>query len=451
MSTNIKEDKEPDNNSGVAIESEADTTQSRGSGKGKKFLRNIKTNKKTFIYMAFLLLAAVVLGNYVVNKLVGGQEEGVGGFSSVNDDVSLNYDAQNNLVEQDYLSEEAFSHVKKDEELSVKAAQIDGESFFSKTIVSETDSSPFIAPIIPEEKKTSLITPDADIKNKTPSIFLTDPTVDNKYTGPIINNKPTRAFLQQEKRARDDYEAVMQSKLSEYQSLLDKTTEISDGSAGYFDFTEPEPETAVNNPDGSLVDGKPAILTALPTPLKTKKDINVGDVLYARLAFNLNTDFKTDVIAHVVSDDELSDAILIGSIEHNTQFDKMVLNFNSIQINGAVKPFKAIAIDIDSDLAGIADDVDNHYFQRFVMPILLGGVSTAADLFIKQGTSTTTPSTSDDVVSKTYTGGDKQIAAGMIQGGVDVLKTVFSKQSQRPITVLKNKKRLLKIIALSSI
>jgi hypothetical protein len=31
----------------------------------------------------------------------------------------------------------------------------------------------------------------------------------------------------------------------------------------------------------------------------------------------------------------------------------MVLTFNSIDINGTIKPFKAIAIDIDSDLAGV--------------------------------------------------------------------------------------------------
>jgi hypothetical protein len=197
------------------------------------------------------------------------------------------------------------------------------------------------------------------------------------------------------------------------------------------------------NTDSSIKD--------LNTKDNAKKDIYVGDVLYARLAFNLNTDFKTDVIAHVVSDNQLSDATLIGAMEHNAQFDKMVLTFNSIDINGTIKPFKAIAIDIDSDLAGVADDVDNHYFQRLVLPVLLGSMGKAADVYINQGIKTTTPSSSDDVVSKTYEGGDKQVIAGLLTGGVDILKTIFLKGSNRPITVFKSKKRLLKIIALSSI
>ncbi|MBW5288883.1 hypothetical protein [Abyssogena phaseoliformis symbiont] len=71
----------------------------------------------------------------------------------------------------------------------------------------------------------------------------------------------------------------------------------------------------------------------------TKKDIYVGDVFYARLAFNLNTDFQTTVIAHIVSDNKLSDATLIGAMEHNAMFDKMVLTFNNIDIDGITKPF----------------------------------------------------------------------------------------------------------------
>lgn len=76
----------------------------------------------------------------------------------------------------------------------------------------------------------------------------------------------------------------------------------------------------------------------------------------------------------------------------------------------------------------------------------------AADLYINQGINRTTPSTNDDIVSQTYEGGDKQVIAGLLKGGVNVLKTVFSKgENLPPITVFKSKKSLLKIIALSSI
>lgn len=414
-----------------------ETEKSNKTGRFYRLKGNLAKNKKHFFIMTAFLLVAAFLGHYIVGMISDKQGDNanvVGGISS-SAPLGIEFVKDGNLIEKEKLTNLIFDNVKKDERSSVKSAKSSGVSFIAKVVAKE--------PLIASLPKTN-----KQIKKKSKSIASFDKT-NSTVKPPANKRKETLSYQAQQTPSvqTNTNHDVLQSKLIEYQNLLKTIVEPSGKEAGYYDFTEVD-----NNPN-SIVNNKnpdPSIKNLNPKN-NAKKDIYVGDVLYARLAFNLNTDFKTDVIAHVVSDNQLSDATLIGAMEHNAQFDKMVLTFNSIDINGTIKPFKAIAIDIDSDLAGVADDVDNHYFQRLVLPVLLGSMGSAADVYINQGIKTTTPSSSDDVVSKTYEGGDKQVIAGLLTGDVDILKTIFLKKSNRPITVFKSKKRLLKIIALSSI
>lgn len=409
------------------------------TGRFYRLKGNLAKNKKTFFVMTAFLLVTAFLGHYIVGMISDRQRDNtnvVGGISSIDSSTPLGVEfvKDDTLIEKEKLTNLIFDNVKKDEINSVKSAKISGDNFIAK--------------VVAKEPLKELLITSKQIKKKSKSISSFDNT-DSTVNTPANKRKKTLSYQAQQTTSvqTNTNHDVLQNKLTEYQNLLKAVVEPSGKEAGYYDFTEVD-----NNPN-SIVNNKntgPSIKN-LNTKNNAKKDIHVGDVLYARLAFNLNTDFKTDVIAHVVSDNQLEGATLIGAMEHNAQFDKMVLTFNNIDINGIIKPFKAIAIDIDSDLAGVADDVDNHYFQRLVLPVLLGSMGNAADVYINQGIKTTTPSSSDDVVSKTYEGGDKQIIAGLLTGGVDILKTIFLKESNRPITVFKSKKRLLKIIALSSI
>ncbi|VVH67042.1 hypothetical protein BSPLISOX_2766 [uncultured Gammaproteobacteria bacterium] len=401
-------------------------SQTQKTGIFSNLKQNLNTNKKIFFTMAVFLAVAVFFGNYIISKISGGQGDGSGGISNIDKEgkvpVGVNFN-DGALVQKDKLTDLIFDSFEEDEASSVKGAKQNGDSFITKAVEA----------VVKENKENPIVVP---LKNK----------IDNTPNKPVVLFGVEKRVVPQTPQQTNENNESLQNKLTEYKNLLKAVVSPSGKAAGYYDFTE---DNNTPNPISTTSESTP------PTIKKylDKKDnyIRVGDVLYARLAFNLNTDFKTEVIAHIVSNDKLSDATLIGAMEHNSQFDKMVLTFNSIDINGTIKPFKAIAIDIDSDLAGVADDVNNHYFQRLVLPVLLGGMGKAADVYINQGITTTTPSSSSDIISKTYKGGDKQVITGLITGGVDVLKTIFLKGSTRPITVFKSKKRLLKIIALSSI
>lgn len=90
-----------------------------------------------------------------------------------------------------------------------------------------------------------------------------------------------------------------------------------------------------------------------------------GTIEYAQLMTEANSDTPSPIMAQVVSG-PLSGSRLLGSFE--TMQDLLVLNFNSIVVDGIVHPTQALALDPDTASAGMATDIDRRYFRRIVLP-----------------------------------------------------------------------------------
>jgi intracellular multiplication protein IcmE len=124
--------------------------------------------------------------------------------------------------------------------------------------------------------------------------------------------------------------------------------------------------------------------------------IPAGEINYAQLLIEANSDIPGPIMAQLVSG-PLKGARLIGSF--STAQEHLVLNFNSIVIDGLNQPIQAVAIDPNTTLPGVATEVDKRYFSRVLLPAaarFLEGVGSA----IAEDTETTVTVSGDTVIEQ---------------------------------------------------
>jgi intracellular multiplication protein IcmE len=124
--------------------------------------------------------------------------------------------------------------------------------------------------------------------------------------------------------------------------------------------------------------------------------IPAGDINYAQLLTEANSDVPGPVLAQLVSG-SLAGARLLGQFLLKDEY--LVLSFNSIIIDGINQPIAAVAIDPSTTLPGVASDVDHKYWQRVFLPAaakFLEGIGSA----IAQDSETTVTVSGDTVIEE---------------------------------------------------
>lgn len=92
--------------------------------------------------------------------------------------------------------------------------------------------------------------------------------------------------------------------------------------------------------------------------------IPAGTILYATLETGINSDVAGVPIMAQVRRGALKGARLIGNFKRSD--DYVVLQFASgTSPQGSPLKMNGVAVDVGTRMAGVADDVDNHYFQRY--------------------------------------------------------------------------------------
>jgi intracellular multiplication protein IcmE len=92
--------------------------------------------------------------------------------------------------------------------------------------------------------------------------------------------------------------------------------------------------------------------------------IPAGTILYATLETGINSDVAGIPIMAEVRRGALKGARLIGNFKRSD--DYVVLQFSSgTSPQGAPLKMNGVAVDIGTRMAGVADDVNRHYFQRY--------------------------------------------------------------------------------------
>lgn len=199
---------------------------------------------------------------------------------------------------------------------------------------------------------------------------------------------------------------------------------------GYSETKPSESWLAVSSKDSnvnSLVQKVDLSLATKPTE-KTTMIIKSGERAYVNIETATNTDEPSTVIAQLLSGKALG-MTLFGEVTQNKNYT-ISIKFNKINLpNGTSADINAMAVDPQTGRTSIKGDVDSKIFERFVLPMVAGGLGAYGDIMSKQGTVTTmnpltgTPSTTTAAMT------GSQIKNASIGTGVKSVTALITSES----------------------
>lgn len=145
-----------------------------------------------------------------------------------------------------------------------------------------------------------------------------------------------------------------------------------------------------------------------------------GTIEYAQLLTEANSDVPGPVLAQVVSG-PLKDSRLIGSFSVGTGY--LILNFNTIIIDGIDYSVSAVAIDPETTLPGVITSVDQRYFRRVILPGAAAFIEGLAEAISDSETTTITINGADGTTTTNTTGAidnDQEVASGIEEVGEEL-------------------------------
>lgn len=159
--------------------------------------------------------------------------------------------------------------------------------------------------------------------------------------------------------------------------------------------------------------------------------ISMGQVIYAQLLNELNSDVPTPVLAHVLSG-PLRGGRALGEFE--VQDEYLVITFDYIVKDDITYTIDAIALDPETTLGGMKSHVDKHYWTRVILPAasrFISGFAEAATqtetTAVADGGGGAIQSTEDLNTREELMSGVKEAADGVVE--------ILDEGVDRPITV----------------
>ena len=134
--------------------------------------------------------------------------------------------------------------------------------------------------------------------------------------------------------------------------------------------------------DGEFEDGDDLDLESEPEVL-----FPAGEIAYAQLLTEANTDAPGPVLAEVMSGPLKGNRVL-GSFEAHDEY--LTLNFDTIVIDGQSLTIDAVALDPATTLPGMATEVDHRYFKRIVLPAAAAFIEGVSEAVAESGLTTIT-------------------------------------------------------------
>lgn len=140
--------------------------------------------------------------------------------------------------------------------------------------------------------------------------------------------------------------------------------------------------------------------------------VPAGTIEYAQLMLEANSDVDGPILAQVVSG-PLAGGRLIGSFEMREEY--LVLNFDTVVIDGISHDVDAVAINPDTANVGMATDVDHRYLTRIILPAAASFIEGMASAIAEtgneqtsvQGVGTTTSAPEPDAKEELLKGVEK--------------------------------------------
>ena len=141
-----------------------------------------------------------------------------------------------------------------------------------------------------------------------------------------------------------------------------------------------------------------------------------GSIEYAQILTAVSTDAPGPVLAQIVSG-PLQGARALGTFD--VTYNYLVLNFETVVIDGVDYSAEAVALDPKTTLPGVVTNIDRRYMTRVVLPAAAEFVEGFADALARSGQ--TTVSVTGDTVTETNSTDDldtdEAVAAGVEEAG----------------------------------
>lgn len=211
--------------------------------------------------------------------------------------------------------------------------------------------------------------------------------------------------------------ALAEAMSAQMQSILQTQNEITVGQRNMTDADFLENLHQAELEDGEFADGEFADGEFEDEELEPKILFPAGEIAYAQLLTEANTDAPGPVLAEVMSGPLKGNRIL-GTFEAQDEY--LTLTFDTIVIDGRSLTIDAIALDPATTLPGMATEVDHRYFKRIVLPAAAAFIEGVSEAVAESGLTTITIE-GDTVAEETADADTEQeIAAGLEEVGEEL-------------------------------
>ena len=194
------------------------------------------------------------------------------------------------------------------------------------------------------------------------------------------------------------------------------------------------------NDDGSIATDK-------EKAAKEKLIVPAGNIAYAQLLNDLNSDVDGPALAQVMSG-PFEGGRAIGDFEKQDEY--ITLNFKRIVKDGVSYSINGIALDEETTLAAHQTDVDHHYFQRIVLPAAAAFLTGYTASVAETGQTTTTTPGGGVATDIPEPDAKESLMEGATQAST-VIANVLNEGQSRPITVYVARGTTMGILFLDSV
>lgn len=212
------------------------------------------------------------------------------------------------------------------------------------------------------------------------------------------------------------------------QSILEKKSSVK---VGYKSVTDPSFLDDLNKE----AEEEAAAQAAKNSEVKVEEIIMpAGEIAYAQLITEANSDVEGPVLAQIAGG-PLNGARILGDFQLEEDKEILVLNFDTIVLEGISYDIEAVAIDPDTTLPGMATDVDHHYLKRVVLPMAAAFVEGMASAISESGTTTVTIDSGAAVEEEADKDSEQEVASGIEEAGQKLSEIMDEEAEKIEVTV----------------
>ena len=230
-------------------------------------------------------------------------------------------------------------------------------------------------------------------------------------------------------------DALAQAMLAQMQNVIENAdpTTMTYVEVTNDKFFEEEDDGSDSSGSDPIVDEEEPINILLPA----------GTIEYAQLLIEANSDVPGPVLAQVVSG-PLAGSKMLGDFQ--MEEDYLVLNFNSIVIDGVSHGISAVALNPATSNPGLVTEYDGRYFKRVLLPAAAEFITGFAEAVSTTNTTNVTVE-NDTVIEETpkldteeelYAGLEKgaNVAARFLTAEANATKPLIKVAAGTPIGIL---------------